>query len=293
MIEPGRSDPSAGLETLDGPGPFVMGVLNATPDSFSDGGAWTDFDRAVSHGQRMIDEGADIIDVGGESSRPGADPVTSAVELRRVIPLIEQLSSSCIVSIDTAKSDVARVALDAGALIVNDITASLEHVAAEYGAGWIAMHMQGRPRTMQDDPQYGDVVAEVHAFLAAAIERGRAAGVQRIWIDPGLGFGKTITHNLQLLRETPLLATVGVRTVIGASRKRFIGQLHAASDGVEQVGTDDRLPGSVLAAAWAARAGAHIIRVHDVPATARAVELLERSGCDQQDDDETAADHGQ
>jgi len=278
---------------LDGPGPLIMGVLNVTPDSFSDGGQWNGRERALEQAQRMIAEGASIIDVGGESSRPGAEPVSVAEELQRVLPVIEALAPICTVSVDTAKPEVAHAALQAGARILNDITASQEEVAAQHGAGWIAMHMQGNPQTMQNDPNYDDVVGEVAHFLAEAEDRGRTAGVESVWVDPGIGFGKTTAHNLRLLQETHRLATVGAKLVIGASRKRFIGQLHATSDGVEQVGPGDRLPGSVLAAGWAARAGAHIIRVHDVHATARVVKLLARTNDYERHDQETADDHGQ
>ena len=278
---------------LDEPGPLVMGVLNVTPDSFSDGGRWAALDRAVEHAAAMFADGARIIDVGGESSRPGAEPVSLDEELDRVVPVIEQVAPMGVVSIDTAKPEVARAAIAAGAGIVNDITASLEHVAAELGAGWIAMHMQGEPRTMQDDPRYGDVVAEVRDFLADAAARGRAAGVESIWVDPGIGFGKTAGHNLRLLQAVEHLTTVGARLAIGISRKRFIGRLHAASDGVEQVEPGDRLPGSVFAAGWAARAGAHIIRVHDVRATARVVELLARTDEPAHDNEDTTNEHGQ
>ena len=265
-----------GLAALDRAGPLVMGVLNTTPDSFSDGGRWGAVDAAVSQALRMVDEGADLIDVGGESSRPGAEPVSLTVELDRVLPVIERIADRAVVSIDTAKPEIADRALAAGAVVVNDITASLEAVAADHDAGWIAMQMKGEPRTMHLDPEYEDVVAEVTEFLVAAGDRGRKAGVPRTWIDPGIGFGKSIRHNLELLRATKSLVATGLPVVVGVSRKGFIGQLHAASDGVEQVGPDDRLAGSVLAAAFAARAGAHIVRVHDVRATARAVDRLNR-----------------
>lgn len=259
---------------LESPGPLVMGILNTTPDSFSDGGRWTTVDRAVAHAEQMLADGADIIDVGGESSRPGADPVTEQDELDRVIPVIEQLAGRCVLSIDTAKPSVAAAALNAGACIVNDITASLEDVAAAHGAGWIAMHMLGQPRTMQENPKYDDVVAEIRDALADAVARGNRAGVPRIWVDPGIGFGKTTKHNLNLLRDAETLTTIGHKMVVGVSRKRFIGSLHAVSDGVEEVETSDRLEGSVQAAVWSMRAGAHIVRVHDVRPTALAARLF-------------------
>lgn len=267
-------DPRLGLASLDRAGPIVMGILNTTPDSFSDGGRWGTIDRAVAHAEQMLADGAHIIDVGGESSRPGAHPVERTEELRRVIPVIERLAGRCVLSIDTSKPEVADAALEAGAHLVNDISASLEDVAGAHGAGWLAMHMQGEPRSMQDDPRYDDVVDEVRESLADYARRGERAGVTRSWIDPGFGFGKTTNHNLNLLRDLEMLTTVGQDIAIGVSRKRFIGQIHALSDGVETVDADDRLEGSVLAAVWSWRAGAHIVRTHDVRATAAAGRLL-------------------
>lgn len=269
-----RFDHRAGLKALEHPGPLVMGVLNTTPDSFSDGGSWGTIDRAVAHAEIMISEGAHLIDIGGESTRPGAHPVERTEELRRVLPVIERLAGRCVMSIDTAKADVADAALSAGAHVINDISASLEHVAGVHRAGWIAMHMQGEPRTMQENPIYDDVVAEVADSLAEYQRRGAAAGVERLWVDPGYGFGKTTNHNLTLLRDLEIMTTVGTHIAIGVSRKRFIGQVHALSDGVESVGTPDRLEGSVLAAVWSWQAGAHIVRAHDVRATAAAARLL-------------------
>ena len=187
-----------------------MGVLNVTPDSFSDGGLYDTLERAVARGLEMVAEGADVIDVGGESSRPGAEPVPVEVELARVVPVVEALARSAAaggvrVSVDTVKPEVAEAAVSAGASLVNDISASLWEVAASSGAGWVAMHMQGRPRTMQDDPSYEDVVAEVGAFVLERAARALAAGVREVWVDPGIGFGKTIGHNLSLLRHLPEL----------------------------------------------------------------------------------------
>ena len=276
-------DHRAGLAALDGPGPYVMGILNATPDSFSDGGSWSTADRAVAHAERMLGDGAHVIDIGGESSRPGADPVSIDAELARVIPVIERLAGRCVMSIDTAKPEVAAAALEAGAHLINDITARLESVAAVHDAGWMAMHMLGEPRTMQNNPRYDDVVVEISSFLADAAARGTAAGVPHIWLDPGIGFGKTTKHNLELLRDLKNLTKVGADNAIGAdiaigvSRKRFIGELHAASDRSDVVEADDRLAGSVLAAAWAMRQGAHVVRVHDVRSTAFAAKLAARS----------------
>ncbi len=266
----GPADPSL----LDGAGPFVMGILNTTPDSFSDGGRHDTVERAVAHGEQMLRDGAHIIDVGGESSRPGADPVSSSEELARVLPVIERLAGQCLISIDTAKPEVADAALSAGAHIVNDITARLEDVAASHNAGWIAMHMLGEPRTMQENPIYGDVVGEIRDALLDAAERGKRAGVPNIWLDPGIGFGKTTKHNLNLLRDVDSLTTIGQRMVVGVSRKRFIGELHAASDGTPQVNADDRLEGSIQAAVWSMCGGAHIVRVHDVRPTALAAALF-------------------
>ena len=251
-----------------------MGILNTTPDSFSDGGRWGTIDRAVAHAEQMLADGAHIIDIGGESSRPGAHPVERTEELRRVLPVIERLSGRCVMSIDTAKADVADAALHTGAHIVNDISASLESVAGAHHAGWLAVHMQGEPRSMQTNPTYDDVVAEVGASLADYASRGEAADVARMWIDPGYGFGKTTDHNLLLLRDLQMLTTVGSDIAVGVSRKRFIGQIHGLSDGVDLVDADDRLEGSVLAAVWSWRAGAHIVRTHDVRSTAMAVQLL-------------------
>lgn len=267
-------DHTGGLAALDHPGPLVMGVLNTTPDSFSDGGSFVSTELAVQRAHQMLSEGAHIIDIGGESSRPGADPVSVADELARVIPVVEQLAGTCVLSIDTAKEEVADAALEAGAHLVNDITASLEDVAAHHGAGWIAMHMLGKPRTMQDNPTYGDVIAEIRDQLADAANRATSAGLQRFWLDPGIGFGKSTKHNLNLLRDLDLLTNVGHKMAIGVSRKRFIGQLHAASDGVDKVDVGDRLAGSVLCAAWAYGRGVHIVRAHDVRATVRAAALI-------------------
>jgi len=283
-------DHTAGLRALDHPGPLVMGVLNTTPDSFSDGGRWESVERAVAHAERMLAEGAHIIDVGGESSRPGARSVSIGEELDRTLPVIKRLAGRCVISIDTAKPEVADAALAAGAHVVNDISASLEDVAGAHGAGWIAMHMQGEPATMQDNPSYEDVLAEVAADFDGYVARAERAGVRRVWLDPGIGFGKTTEHNLVLLRDLQKLATVGARLVVGVSRKRFIGQIHALSDGLperERVGTDDRREGSVFSAVWSWRAGAHIVRVHDVRASVIATQHmnLARAGASQSDGD--------
>lgn len=253
-----------------------MGVLNTTPDSFSDGGRYGTIDRAVAQAEHMLKVGAHIIDIGGESSRPGAEPVSQVEELRRVLPVIESLSGRCVMSIDTAKPEVAEAALDAGAHIINDITSSLEQVAGQFGAGWMAMHMQGEPRSMQTAPAYDDVVAEVRDFLIDAVERGRKASVPKMWVDPGIGFGKTTEHNLSLLRDVGSVTSLGCDVVIGVSRKRFIGEIHAHSDGTNDVPAIDRVEGSVVAAVRAWRAGVKIVRVHDVEPHARAAALLSK-----------------
>ncbi len=252
-----------------------MGVLNLTPDSFSDGGLWEQRDAAIDHGRVLIGEGADIIDVGGESTRPGAAPVDEAEELRRVVPVIEALAPLVRVSVDTSKPVVARAAVAAGATLVNDVTASLHEVAGELGVGWVAMHMQGEPATMQADPHYDDVVAEVRTFLADRIDAARAAGVEEVWIDPGIGFGKTLAHNLTLLRHLDQLVDLGVPVLVGTSRKGFLGAILGRSDGRDEPAPpDDRLEGSVATAVWAVHAGARMIRVHDVLACRQAVSVV-------------------
>ena len=246
-----------------------MGVLNVTPDSFSDGGRYLDPELAVAHGLALVAEGADVVDVGGESTRPGAGPVDEAEERRRVVPVIEALAPSVRVSVDTRSAAVAEAAVAAGATLVNDVSASLWPVAAEVGAGWVAMHMRGEPVTMQEAPRYDDVVAEVGAFLQERAAQARAAGVEEVWIDPGIGFGKTLEHNLALLRSLDRLVAGGVPVVVGASRKGSLGQLTGGAL------VDDRLEASVATAVWAVEQGAAMVRVHDVAATVRALALLE------------------
>ncbi|MGH9264152.1 MAG: dihydropteroate synthase [Acidimicrobiales bacterium] len=247
--------------------PLVMGVLNVTPDSFSDGGRWLDAGAAVAHGLRMVEEGADVVDVGGESTRPGAEPVPLDEELRRVLPVVEALAPHIRVSIDTRKAEVAEAALAAGATLVNDVSATLAPVAAAAGpgVGWVAMHMQGDPRTMQDHPTYGDVVAEVTGFL---VERAAAAHVDEVWIDPGIGFGKTVEHNLALLAHLDTLVATGYPVVVGTSRKGFLGRLTGGAE------ADDRVEASVATAAWAMAQGVAMVRVHDVRPTVAAARLL-------------------
>ena len=262
-----------------------MGVLNVTPDSFSDGGLFDTLERAVARGLAMVAEGADVLDVGGESSRPGSEPVPTGVELARVVPVVEALARSDEVvaggvrlSVDTVKPEVAEAAVAAGASLVNDVSASLWEVAADLGAGWVAMHMQGEPRTMQDDPHYEDVVAEVGAYVLERATRALAAGVGEVWVDPGIGFGKTTAHNLSLLRHLPGLVSAAegagcAGVVVGSSRKRFLGVLAAGAEAAEALPVPERLEGSLATAAAAIVAGAGMVRVHDVAATVQVARL--------------------
>ena len=250
----------------------VMGIVNVTPDSFSDGGRFVDEASAIAHGRRLAAEGAHILDVGGESTRPGADPVAAQVELRRVLPVIEGLADGGVrLSVDTMKADVARAALAAGASYVNDVTAfrhdpSMAAVVAGHGADCCLMHMLGDPRTMQRAPRYDDVVSEVKAFLeermAFAISEGVAE--DRIQLDPGIGFGKTVEHNLELLRRLPELGALGRPLVVGVSRKSFLGRVTGRNAG-------DRLAATVAANTVALMRGASVFRVHDVAATVDAL----------------------
>jgi len=251
-----------------------MGIVNVTPDSFSDGGAYLSTGDAVAHGRRLLDEGADWLDIGGESTRPGAGAVSADEELSRVIPVVEAVAADAPVSIDTTKAEVARAAVAAGARMVNDVSASLAEVCGDLGVAWVAMHRQGDPATMQDDPRYDDVVAEVAASLSSAIDTGRAAGVHEVWVDPGIGFGKTADHNLDLLAHLDVLVGLGAPVLVGASRKQFIGVLHAQADGVPRIGVDDRLEGSLAVATWVAHVGAAMVRVHDVSATVQAMRVV-------------------
>jgi len=254
-----------------------MGILNVTPDSFSDGGQWLDRDRAVRRGREMIDEGADIVDVGGESTRPGADVVPLDVELERVIPVIEALAGQVRVSIDTTKEAVADAAVDAGATLINDVSASLWPTAARHGVGWVAMHRQGTAATMQRQPHYDDVVAEVTAMLADRAGRATSAGVDEVWIDPGIGFGKSVGHNLSLLGALSELVATGYPVLVGTSRKSFLGSL-AARPGEEPTPVGERLPASLATATWALAQGARMVRVHDVAATVQAARLVGAAG---------------
>ena len=209
--------------------PRVMGIVNVTPDSFSDGGRFLDPEAAISHGLGLLAEGASVLDVGGESTRPGATPVTVDEELRRVLPVVEALAAHGRVSIDTRKAEVARAAVAAGATLINDITAELWPLAAELGVGWVAMHMRGEPGTMQQEPHYDDVVAEVCAFLEERATLARNAGVREIWVDPGIGFGKTAEHNLALLARLDRVVELGWPVLVGTSRKMTLGRLLAAN----------------------------------------------------------------
>ena len=260
------------------PRPLVMGILNVTPDSFSDGGRWLEPDLAVRRGRAMVEEGADIVDVGGESTRPGADSVPADVELDRVLPVVEALAGHVRVSIDTTKEQVAEAAVAAGATLINDVSASLWPVAARCGVGWVAMHRQGTAATMQRRPHYDDVVAEVASMLAERAGRAVSAGVDEVWIDPGIGFGKSVEHNLSLLGALTTLVDTGYPVLVGTSRKSFLGSLtRRPGDVPAPVG--ERLPASLATATWAMEQGARMVRVHDVAATVQAAQLVgARSG---------------
>ena len=257
--------------------PLVMGVVNLTADSFSDGGQFLSPQAALEQARRLIAEGADILDLGAESTRPGAAPVSAELELERLLPLIAAIraESATPISIDTMKPLVAQQAVAAGANIWNDVTA-LTHsndapaFAAQLGCEVMLMHMRGEPRTMQDDPHYGDVVAEVERYLLARAADAEEAGVapDKIWIDPGIGFGKTVEHNLALLNALPRLCARGYRVLLGASRKRFLGALSPSA-----AQPQDRLAGSLAAALAGARAGVAAVRVHDVAATVQALDV--------------------
>jgi dihydropteroate synthase len=254
-----------------------MAIVNVTPDSFYDGGAHAGPDGAVEHGLRCADEGADIIDVGGESSRPGAAPVSLEEELARVIPVIEGIAGRCDlpISVDTTKAGVARRALDAGASMINDISSfrfdpGMAGVASSTGAAAVLMHMRGEPGTMQENPSYDNVMGEITAELGAAVDRAVAGGVERerILVDPGIGFGKTLEHNMVVHRHLAELRVLGRPVVFGSSRKSFIGALGGGAAGT-------RLPGSVASACLAAAAGAHVVRVHDVAETRQALAVAD------------------
>jgi dihydropteroate synthase len=254
---------------------LVMGILNITPDSFSDGGRFLDRATAVAHATRMVDDGADILDVGGESTRPGSNPVSADEELERVHPLIERLAElhpAVPISIDTRKADVAAEALDAGATIVNDVSGGADpamfDVVRDREAAVVLMHMRGDPTTMQEAPRYDDVVGEVHEYLRQRIEAAELAGIdpERIAVDPGIGFGKDLDHNLVLMRRVDALLDLGRPVLVGPSRKKFIGT-------ILDLPVEERVEGTVGAVVWMVARGAHIVRVHDVKEVVRAVRV--------------------
>ena len=260
-----------------GPRAWLMGVLNVTPDSFSDGGLYVDPGRAVDRGLALVAEGADVVDVGGESTRPGSLPVPEAEELRRVVPVVEALrrQTPALLSVDTTKAAVARAALDAGADIVNDTSAlrfdpAMAGVVARSGAAVVLMHMKGTPLTMQDAPAYDDVAGEIAAFLDDRIRVAEAAGIPRgrVIVDPGIGFGKSFEHNLELLRRQAVFHALGRPLLMGFSRKAFLGRILDRPP-------DERLEGTIAAAVLSVERGAHILRVHDVGPVARAVRAAE------------------
>ncbi|HEY2335004.1 MAG TPA: dihydropteroate synthase [Solirubrobacterales bacterium] len=253
--------------------PKLMGVVNVTPDSFSDGGRYLDEAAAIEHGEKLVGDGAAILDIGGESTRPGAVEVDADEELRRVIPVVEGLTGEATVSVDTSKSVVAEAAIDAGASIVNEVTAlrgdpAMAALCAERGVGVVLMHMPGNPRTMQENPTYADVVDEIKAFLVERMEAAVAAGIdeERIWLDPGIGFGKTVEHNLELLRRLGELRELGRPLAIGTSRKSFIGRIDGS-------GVDERIGGTIASSVLAAVEGADVLRVHDVAEIAQAMRV--------------------
>ena len=260
--------------------PRVMGIVNVTPDSFSDGGAHDDVDAAVAHGMQLVEEGADILDIGGESTRPGADEVAVDEELRRVIPVIERLAKqvSVPISIDTSKPEVMRAAVEAGAGMVNDVCALRRDGALDTAAALrvpvVLMHMRGEPRSMQDAPEYDDVVGDVHRFLAERIFAAEMAGIAKkhIVVDPGFGFGKNTQHNLQLLAQLQRFTELGVPVLAGLSRKKTIGEL-IARELTGRAEPRERAAGSVAAHLIAAQRGAMLLRVHDVAATVDALKV--------------------
>jgi dihydropteroate synthase len=256
--------------------PFtVMGVVNVTPDSFSDGGLFLEADAAIEHGLRLAEEGADVLDVGGESTRPGAEPVDAEEELERVLPVVEALAGAGHrVSIDTTKAEVARGALSAGATLVNDVSAfrfspEMAALVAQAEVECCLMHMLGEPRTMQADPRYDDVVSEVKAFLEERLAFAVAEGVpeERVWLDPGIGFGKTVEHNLELLRRLGEIVAIGRPVVVGTSRKSFLGKLTGGRP------EGERLPGTIATNVMALERGASVFRVHDVAPVADALKV--------------------
>lgn len=267
----GRHEIVCGERTL------VMGILNPTPDSFSDGGQLATVEAALERAVHMVGDGADVLDVGGESTRPGSEPVDVADEIDRVVPVIERIVGAMPdvpVSVDTRKAAVAAEALRAGASIVNDVSAGgdpeMFEVVSRHGAGMVLMHMLGEPKTMQEDPVYDDVVDDVHAYLDGKIEAAVAAGVEResLCIDPGIGFGKTLEHNLRLMKEIAGFLDLGRPVLVGPSRKRFIGTLL-------DVEVDERMEGTAGAVAWLGAQGVHVVRVHDVKEMVRVVRVVD------------------
>lgn len=256
---------------------LVLGILNVTPDSFSDGGVFVSERAAIDHAVDMATQGADIIDVGGESTRPGSDPVTAREEIGRVVPIVELLVAQLAgvpISVDTRKAEVAEAALGAGAIAVNDVSAGADprmfEVVSEHEAALVLMHMKGEPKTMQEAPHYDDVVGEVREYLAERVEAAVFAGIEpeRIAIDPGIGFGKDLGHNLTLMHHLDALLELGRPVLVGPSRKRFIGDLL-------DLPADQRVEGTAAAVAWMVARGAHAVRVHDVQAIARVVRVID------------------
>jgi dihydropteroate synthase len=252
-----------------------MGIVNVTPDSFFSESRTLLTDDAVERGRAHFDVGCDIVDVGGESTRPGARPVAADEEIARVVPVIEALSAYGPVSVDTQKESVARAAIAAGAVVLNDVSSTLVEVAGELGVGYVGMHRQGDATTMQLNPTYGDVVGEIGEFLNAMAERAKAAGVATLWLDPGIGFGKTTEHNIALLGHVSHFVAIADRydagVLIGTSRKRFLGDF-----GGDPLDTDQRLEGSIATEAWALLQGVSMVRVHDAAAAVQLRELLVR-----------------
>ena len=273
-----RNIDGAGALT-EGPGPVVVGILNVTPDSFSDGGNFLDPDAAAEHAVAMLDEGAEILDVGGESTRPGSEPVSQEEEIRRVVPVLERILASrpeAVVSVDTYRAGTATAALEAGARLINDVTAlrgdpRMATVAKEAACPVILMHMQGEPKTMQEEPHYEDVLREVRDFLAERAEYAVAAGVrpENVIVDPGIGFGKNLEHNLALLRNLDAVVDLGFPVLIGASRKTFIGRITGAQEARE------RVFGTVATTVLAYQQGVTFFRVHDVRANREALAVAE------------------
>lgn len=285
--------------------PLVMGIVNVTSDSFSDGAQFLNADAAIAHGLQLVNEGADIVDVGAESTRPGATPIDEATELTRAIPVVAALAPHVRVSIDTTKPAVARAAVEAGASLINDVSASLASIAAEMGVGWVAMHSRGTPATMQSLTEYHNVVVEVKEFLAAKANEAVALGVSEIWIDPGIGFAKNAQQNIELLANLEAFCELGWPVLVGTSRKRFLGEFLALSDergenrgarakgkggswyfddkvlsvgsessSTKLVDVSDRLEGSIATATWALAKGARMVRVHDVRASVEVLSVI-------------------